>query len=175
MLVKVLEGALAEHDVEVGVEVVAPLLVAVVQHDVNRCNLLIEKRRFDRVIEMLSELADLICLHIDVEPSQIVLFVVLVYNRQQLLVADRVLNRAHNQGCFVTAAYFLNNLSKFASITRSVHINPIQLCTLSFHLVVNILFDCLQVRLVVTLAVQGADEMCTGGAFLQYQVVAEVV
>jgi hypothetical protein len=77
----VLEGALAEHDVEVGVKVVAPLLVAVVQHDVNRGNLLVEKRRFDRVIEMLSELADLICLHIDVEPSQIVLFVVLVYNR----------------------------------------------------------------------------------------------
>jgi len=158
----------------VGVKVVAPLLVAVVQHDVNRGNLLVEKRRFDRLIEVLSELADLICLHIDVEPSQIVLFVVLVNNRQQLLVADRVFNRAHNQGCFVTAAYFLNNFSKFASITRSMHINPIHICTLSFHLVVNILFDCVQVHLGVTLGEEGADEMCTGGAFLQHQVVAEV-
>jgi hypothetical protein len=82
VLFKVLEGALAEHDVEVGVEVVAPLLVAVVQNDVNRRNLLVENRRFDRVIEVLSELADLICLHIYVEPSQIVLLVVLVNNRQ---------------------------------------------------------------------------------------------
>jgi hypothetical protein len=56
-----------------------------------------------------------------------------------------------------------------------MHINPIHICTLSFHLVVNILFDCVQVHLGVTLGEEGADEICTGGAYLQHEVVAEVV
>jgi hypothetical protein len=55
-----------------------------------------------------------------------------------------------------------------------MHINPIQLCAFSLRLVVNILFDCVQVHLRVTLGEEGADEISTGGAFLQHEVVAEV-
>ena len=63
------------------VKVVFPLELAVVQHDVNRCNLVVEKRRFDLMIKVLSEFTYLICLHIEIEPPQIILFVVLIDNR----------------------------------------------------------------------------------------------